>query len=80
MDWLNYHHLLYFWMVAKEQGVSKAAAALHVAQPTVSAQVRSLERSLGQKLFERQGRHLGLTTRERRCFAMPTRSSHSAAS
>lgn len=61
MDWLNYHHLLYFWTVAKEQSVSKAAASLHVAQPTVSAQLRSLERSLGQKLFERQGRHLALT-------------------
>ncbi|MFM7108949.1 MAG: LysR family transcriptional regulator, partial [Planctomycetaceae bacterium] len=46
MDWLNYHHLLYFWHVAKEGSVSKAAAALHVAQPTVSAQVRSLERAL----------------------------------
>ncbi|MEI6240130.1 MAG: LysR family transcriptional regulator [Planctomycetia bacterium] len=61
MEWLNYHHLLYFWTVAKEQSVSKAAASLHVAQPTVSAQLRSLERSLGQKLFERHGRHLALT-------------------
>ena len=62
MEWLNYHHLLYFWHVAKEGSVSKAAAALHVAQPTVSAQLRSLEKSLKQKLFERQGRHLVLTT------------------
>ena len=46
MDWLNYHHLLYFWTVAKEHSVSKAAAALHVAQPTVSAQLRSLEPAL----------------------------------
>jgi len=61
MDWLNYHHLLYFWTVAREHSVSKAAASLHVAQPTVSAQLRSLERSLGQKLFDRQGRHLRLT-------------------
>lgn len=61
MDWLNYHHLLYFWTVAKEGSVSQAAEMLHVAQPTVSAQVRSLERSLGQRLFERQGRHLRLT-------------------
>ncbi|MEY3206384.1 MAG: hypothetical protein RLZZ21_2715 [Planctomycetota bacterium] len=61
MEWLNYHHLLYFWTVAREHSVSKAAAALHVAQPTVSAQLRSLERSLGQKLFDRQGRHLRLT-------------------
>ena len=61
MEWLNYHHLLYFWTVAKEGSVSKAADALHIAQPTVSAQVRSLERSLGQRLFERRGRHLALT-------------------
>jgi LysR family transcriptional activator of nhaA len=61
VEWLNYHHLLYFWTVAKEGSVSKAADALHIAQPTVSAQVRSLERSLGQRLFERRGRHLALT-------------------
>lgn len=61
MEWLNYHHLLYFWTVAKEGSVSKAADSLHIAQPTVSAQVRSLERSLGQQLFERRGRHLALT-------------------
>ncbi len=68
MDWLNYHHLLYFWTVAREQSVSKAAAALHVAQPTVSAQVRTLERSLGQRLFERQGRNLRLTTDGEKIF------------
>lgn len=68
MDWLNYHHLLYFWTVAKEGGVSAAAAALHVAQPTVSAQLRALERSLGQKLFERHGRHLRLSTRGEAVF------------
>lgn len=68
MDWLNYHHLLYFWTVAKEHSVSKAAAALHVAQPTVSAQLRSLERSLGQKLFERQGRSLVLTPEGEKVF------------
>lgn len=68
MDWLNYHHLLYFWTVAKENSVSKAAASLHVAQPTVSAQLRSLERSLGQTLFERQGRHLKLTADGEKVF------------
>lgn len=61
MEWLNYHHLLYFWHVAKEGSVSRAAAALHVAQPTVSAQLRLLERSLKQRLFTRQGRSLALT-------------------
>ncbi|MFN9369541.1 MAG: LysR family transcriptional regulator [Planctomycetia bacterium] len=62
MEWLNYHHLLYFWHVARERSVSRAAAALHVAQPTVSAQIRLLERSLKQRLFDRQGRALALTT------------------
>jgi LysR family transcriptional activator of nhaA len=62
VDWLNYHHLLYFWTVVKEGSVSKAAESLHLAQPTVSAQLRALERSLGQKLFQKQGRTLVLTT------------------
>ena len=61
MEWLNYHHLLYFWTVAKEGSVSKAAEILHISQPTVSAQLKSLERSLGQRLFERRGRSLVLT-------------------
>jgi LysR family transcriptional activator of nhaA len=56
MEWLNYHHLLYFWTVVREGGVSRAAEKLSLAQPTVSAQVRLLEDTLGEKLFERQGR------------------------
>jgi len=68
MHWLNYHHLLYFWTVAREHSVSKAAAALHVAQPTVSAQLRSLERALGQKLFERHGRQIRLTAEGEKVF------------
>jgi LysR family transcriptional activator of nhaA len=61
MGWLNYHHLLYFWTVAREGGVARAAETLHVSQPTVSAQVRALETSLGERLFQRQGRRLVLT-------------------
>jgi LysR family transcriptional activator of nhaA len=61
MDWLNYHHLLYFWTVAREGGISKAAEKLRLSQPTISAQVRLLEQSLGQRLFQRQGRTLVLT-------------------
>jgi LysR family transcriptional activator of nhaA len=61
MEWLNYHHLLYFWTVVREGGVSRAADKLSLAQPTVSAQVRLLEDTLGDKLFERQGRRLVLT-------------------
>jgi LysR family transcriptional regulator, transcriptional activator of nhaA len=61
MEWLNYHHLLYFWTVVREGGVSRAAAKLRLAQPTVSTQLKLLEGSLGAKLFERQGRRLVLT-------------------
>ena len=61
MDWLNYHHLLYFWTVVREGGVSAAARKLRLSQPTVSAQVKLLEDTLGEKLFERQGRRLMLT-------------------
>ncbi|MBX7166008.1 MAG: LysR family transcriptional regulator [Pirellulales bacterium] len=58
---LNYHHLLYFWTVAHEGTVAAACAKLHLAQPTVSMQIRSLERALGCKLFRRAGRTLALT-------------------
>jgi len=56
MNWLNYHHLLYFWTVVREGSVSKAAEKLRLSQPTVSAQVRMLEKALGQKLFIKKGR------------------------
>lgn len=61
MDWLNYHHLLYFWTVAREGGVSKAAEKLRLSQPTVSAQIRLLEKALDERLFLREGRTLVLT-------------------
>jgi LysR family transcriptional regulator, transcriptional activator of nhaA len=61
MDWLNYHHLLYFWTVAKEGSIAKACEKLHLAQPTISGQLRMLEESLGEKLFTRAGRGLALT-------------------
>jgi LysR family transcriptional activator of nhaA len=61
MEWLNYHHLLYFWSVAKEGGVAKAASKLRLAHPTVSGQIRALEHALGEKLFVKQGRRLVLT-------------------
>lgn len=61
MDWLNYHHLLYFWTVVREGGVSKAAEKLRLSQPTISAQVKVLEGALGERLLERQGRTLALT-------------------
>ena len=61
MDWLNYHHLLYFWTVAKEGGVTRAAEVLHLAQPTLSSQIKKLETSVGHKLFDRSGRSMTLT-------------------
>ncbi|HET9450454.1 MAG TPA: transcriptional activator NhaR [Aggregicoccus sp.] len=61
MEWLNYHHLLYFWTVVREGGVSAAAKRLRLAQPTVSGQLKTLEDALGEPLFTRSGRKLVLT-------------------
>ena len=61
MEWLNYHHLLYFWTVVREGTVARAAQHLSLAQPTVSAQLKALEGALGVPLFDRQGRRLALT-------------------
>ena len=61
MTWLNYHHLHYFWVVAHEGSISAATRKLHLTQPTISAQLRQLEESLGEKLFEKSGRGLMLT-------------------
>lgn len=61
MDWLNYHHLYYFWCITRDGGLARAAARLHVSHSTVSAQLRALETFLGAPLFERRGRRLVLT-------------------
>ena len=61
MDWLNYHHLLYFWTVAREGSIARAAKELRLAPPTVHAQIRTLEQFLGQQLLVRRGRGLVLT-------------------
>lgn len=61
MDSLNYHHLRYFWTVAKEGSLSRAAAKLHVSQPSISEQIHELELSFGVKLFQREGRRNVLT-------------------
>ena len=58
MEWLNYHHLLYFWTVVKEGSVVRAAESLRLSQPTVSTQVRTLEQQLGVRLFTKEGRRL----------------------
>lgn len=61
MEWLNYHHLRYFWTVAKEGSLARAAAKLNVSQPSISEQIRELEVALGEKLFQRDGRRNRLT-------------------
>lgn len=61
MAWLNYQHLYYFWMVAREGGLARAAAALRLSHSTLSVQIRALEDQLGEPLFERRGRALALT-------------------
>jgi len=61
VEWLNYHHLLYFYTVAREGSVTRASEVLRLAQPTLSGQIRKLEESLDEKLFVRQGRNLVLT-------------------
>ncbi|QDV05233.1 Transcriptional activator protein NhaR [Planctomycetes bacterium Poly30] len=58
---LNYHHLHYFWTVANEGGIAAASRRLHVGRASISAQIKSLETSIGAALFERRGRHLDLT-------------------
>ena len=61
MEWLNYHHLLYFWTVAKEGSIARACEKLRLAQPTISGQLRLLEDTMGEKLFVKQGRGLAMT-------------------
>ncbi len=61
MEWLNYHHLYYFWSAARNESISRAGEQLRLAPSTVSAQVSKLEEMLGGKLFLRAGRRLELT-------------------
>jgi LysR family transcriptional activator of nhaA len=68
MDDLNYHHLQYFHAVVKAGGVAEAARRLGVSQPTLSVQVKQLERRLGERLMTRVGRRLELTDTGRLVF------------
>lgn len=68
MAWLNYHHLLYFWTVARCGTIAAASKELLLSQPTISTQLKTLEDSLGQKLFQREGRRLALTDVGRTTF------------
>ncbi len=68
MNWLNYHHLFYFWTVAREGSIVKASTTLRLSPPTISEQISALQQSLGAKLFEKQGRNLVLTDAGRVAF------------
>ena len=61
MQRLNYHHLQYFWLVAKEGGLGPAGKVLRLSPATLSGQIRSLEETVGHRLFTKQGRKLVLT-------------------
>ncbi len=61
MEWLNYHHLYYFWVAAKEGSIGKASQALNLSQPTVSTQIKALEANLEEHLFTRGPEGLTLT-------------------
>lgn len=58
---LNFHHLFYFWRVAKEGHLTRASEELHISQSALSAQIKQLEERLGEPLFTREGRRLVLT-------------------
>jgi LysR family transcriptional activator of nhaA len=68
VEWLNYHHLLYFWTVAKYGSITRASVELRLAHPTISGQIHRLEAALGEKLFARSGRNLVLTNSGRIAF------------
>lgn len=61
LNTLNYQHLLYFWVVAREGSIARATGVLHLTQPTISVQLKQLEQALGAPLFARRGRSLVLT-------------------
>src|SRR5215469_2437178 len=61
MEWLNYHHLRYLYVVGRTGSISKASQELHVSAPAISTQLRHLEEHLGEKLFTRSGRNLVMT-------------------
>ncbi len=68
MEWLNYHHLLYFWHVAREGTLTRACEQLGLAPSTVSKQIHELEDALGHPLFSRSGRRLALSESGRIAF------------
>lgn len=68
MQWLNYHHLYYFYVIANADGVSDAAKKLKLAQSTLSAQLKLFEDVIGYQLFERKNRRMYLTDIGKRVY------------
>lgn len=68
MDWLNYHHLHYFWLAAREGSIRRASEILHLSQPAISNQIHKLEQNLGGALFKRAGRGIELSDLGRTIF------------
>src|SRR5262245_26208839 len=68
LEWLNYHHLLYFWVVARGGGLVPAGRVLRLSHSTLSAQIHALEAHLDEKLFTKVGRKLALTDTGRIAF------------
>ena len=61
VDFPNYHHLYYFWIVAREGGISHASDVLNISPSTISAQISQLEEALQVKLFRKVGRNIRMT-------------------
>ncbi|MCB1126874.1 MAG: LysR family transcriptional regulator, partial [Verrucomicrobiae bacterium] len=68
MAQLNYHHLRYFWVIARERNLTRAARMLNVSASALSTQLRLLEGELGQALFERTRKSLVLSEAGRLAF------------
>lgn len=68
MQWMNYHHLYYFWVIAKEGGVTKACKKLRLSQPTLSSQLKQFETFIGQPLFDRKSRKLVLNATGKKVY------------
>jgi LysR family transcriptional activator of nhaA len=66
--WVNYHHLLYFKVIAEEGSIARAAEHLRLGQPTLSAQLKTLEEHLGMPLFDREHKRLTLNEQGRIAF------------
>ena len=73
MEWLNYHHLLYFWTVAKEGSLARAAEKLHVSPPSISEQMRELEAALGENYSSGKAARTSSPTPARWSWAIPRR-------